>query len=138
MPKLLLKESEIEDLILFYLNSLRDAFFWKNPAGGFFDGKKIRKHASKFIIKGGSDIIGLYKGHFFAFEVKTPVSIKFYEKHRDRLEKTASWALKTDRERHFRRQIEFQKKIKQNGGNASFVSSIEDVKKCLQIELNNV
>ena len=131
MPKVLLKESEIENQILFYLNSLRDAFFWKNPAGGFFDGKKIRKHASKFIIKGGSDILGLYKGRFFAFEVKTPQSIKFYENHKERLSKTASWGLNSDRERHFRRQIEFQKKVKVYGGKAFFVSCLDDVKKAL-------
>ena len=132
MAKLQLKESQIEELILSYLNSLKNSFFWKNPAGGFFDGKKIRKHASKFIVKGGSDILGLYNGEFYAFEVKTPTSIKFYEKNYERLSKTASWGLKSDKERHFRRQIEFQKKIKVMGGNAFFVSSIADVKKALQ------
>ena len=131
MPKLQLKEAEIEELILSYLNSLKDSFFWKNPAGGFFDGKKIRSHVSKFVIKGGSDILGLYRGNFYAFEVKTETSIKFYEKHKERLSITASWALKNDKEKHFRRQIEFQKKIKAMGGNAFFVSSIEDVKNAL-------
>ncbi len=130
--KLVLKEYQIEELILSYLNSLKDSFFWKNPAGGFFDGKKIRSHVSKFVIKGGSDILGLYRGEFYAFEVKTPTSIKFYEKNHERLSKTASWALKNDREKHFRRQIEFQKKINAMGGYAFFVCSVEDVKKALQ------
>ena len=133
MPELQLKEYQIEELILSYLNSLKNSFFWKNPVGGFYDGKKIRKHASKFVIKGGSDILGLYKSQFYAFEVKTPTSIRFYEKHKERLSITASWALKSDKERHFRRQIEFQKKIKAMGGNAFFVSSIDDVKRALQL-----
>ena len=89
MPELQLKEYQIEELILSYLNSLKNSFFWKNPVGGFYDGKKIRKHASKFVIKGGSDILGLYKSQFYAFEVKTPTSIRFYEKHKERLSITA-------------------------------------------------
>ncbi len=132
--KLKFKENDIEKEILIYLNSLKDGMFWKNPASGFFDGKAMRKHSSKFIIKGVSDIIGCYKGKFYAFEVKTPVSIRFYELHHERLSKTASWALKNDKERHFRRQIEFQKKIKVYGGEAFFVSSVLEVKKIMESE----
>tara|TARA_R100000781_G_scaffold57844_1_gene37337 strand:- start:300 stop:695 length:396 start_codon:yes stop_codon:yes gene_type:complete len=128
---IVIKEHDIENQILLFLNSLKDSFFWKNPSGGFFDGKKIRKHSSKYIIKGASDIIGLYRGEFFVFEVKTPTSIKFYEKNRERLSITASWALKSDREKHFRRQIKFQEKICAMGGKAAFVASIDDVKKAL-------
>ncbi len=133
-PKLKFKESDIENEILAFLNGLKEGFFWKNPAGGFFDGKAMRRHNSRFILKGASDVFGLYKGEFYAFEIKTPISIKFYELHKERLSVTAGWALKNDKEKHFRRQILFQRKIKAFGGNAFFVSSVADVKKILEIE----
>jgi len=128
-----LKESEIEETILFYLNTLHDAFFWKNQASGFYDGKSMRKHNSRFYLKGTSDILGLYKGVFHAFEVKTPTSIRFYEIHKERLSLTPAWGLKNKKERHFRRQIEFQKRVKVMGGKAFFVSSILEVKKALHL-----
>jgi len=93
----------------------------------------MRKHHSRFYLKGTSDILGLFKGDFYAFEVKTPASIRFYEIHQERLSITPSWGLKNNKERHFRRQIEFQKMVKTMGGNAFFVSSILEVKKALQL-----
>jgi hypothetical protein len=129
------KESLIEEEILYFLNSIRDSFFWKNPSSGYYDGKTMRKHASKFCMNGASDILGLYKGTFYALEVKTPTTIKFYETNKERLEKTPSWFLKTKKEQHFRRQIEFQKKIKVLGGKSFFVSSLKDVKKYLEINV---
>ena len=129
------KESLIEEEILYFLNSINDSFFWKTAGAGYFDGSVMRKHASKFVVSGVSDIIGLYKGVFYALEVKTPITIKFYETHKERLEKTPTWFLKSKREKHFKRQIEFQKKIKTLGGKSFFVSSIEEVKKYLEISI---
>jgi len=62
----------LEQTILEYLASSGAGFFWKNTSGGFFDGKKMRKHASPFAINGTSDILGVLNGgQFIAIEVKT-------------------------------------------------------------------
>ena len=129
----ILKESLIEEEILYYLNSLKDSFFWKNISGGFFDGKTMRKHVSKFALQGGSDIIGFYKNQFYALEVKTPTTIKFYETNKKRLKETPSFLLISKREKHFKKQIEFQIKVRERGAAAAFVSSLKDVKKILEI-----
>jgi hypothetical protein len=65
------QESVIENQILEWLAMSRIGFFWKNVSGGFFDGKRMRKHTSQFAINGTSDILGIVNGRFIALEVKT-------------------------------------------------------------------
>lgn len=39
-------------------------------SGGFFDGKRFRRHTSPFAIRGVPDILGIVNGQFIGFEVK--------------------------------------------------------------------
>jgi len=69
-----MKEKEIQNNILEYLQLLAGAEFWEINTVGVYDAgrKQFRKRYSKFRHKGIPDIIGFYKGKFCAFEVKTP------------------------------------------------------------------
>ena len=127
-----MKESEIENAILDYLNILKDAFFWKNPASGFFDGKKMRRHKSKYAINGVSDILGIYRGRFVALEIKTPVEYKYFLNHGERLKKSPYIYCKTKKDQRLWRQVHFIENIKSLGGHGDFVSSIDNVKRVLQ------
>lgn len=64
-------ESVVEGEILDWLAASGTGFYWKNTSGGFYDGKRIRKHTSPFAINGTSDILGVTNsGRFVALEVK--------------------------------------------------------------------
>jgi len=59
--------------------------YWKNPAAGYFNPRKQKfvKHLSPYVGQGVSDIILVYKGVFFGWEIKrhdgkqTPNQIDF-------------------------------------------------------------
>lgn len=69
-----LREKDIENAMLAYLDLIAHGQFWKVDVGGVFDSTKgvFRKRQSKFNYKGVPDIIGFYKGFFVGIEVKTP------------------------------------------------------------------
>lgn len=70
-----MKEKDIENQILQYLHFLPDCEAWKVDTTGIFDAKRgvFRKRNFPFShAKGVPDIIGFWRGFFFAFEVKTP------------------------------------------------------------------
>lgn len=77
-------ESTIESEILWRLYKL-GIFCWKNTSGGFYDGKRMRRHVNPFAILGTSDILAIIKGIFIAIEVKsakgkpTPDQVKFID-----------------------------------------------------------
>lgn len=83
----LLTEFQIETNILDGLNKIPGCFAFKVETNGYFDQNKgiYRKRKSKYAIRGTSDIIGVYFGKFFAFEVKsmkgkpTPDQLVFIE-----------------------------------------------------------
>jgi hypothetical protein len=50
---------------------LKIGFFWKNVSGGFFDGKRFRRHTSPFAIRGVPDVLGIVNGKFIGLEIKT-------------------------------------------------------------------
>lgn len=70
-------EKQIEKQILTYLNYQPDVFAFKVNTVGVYDAKKklYRKNRNPFLIPGTSDIIGMWRGKFFAIEVKTPKTI---------------------------------------------------------------
>ncbi len=127
-----IKESQIEAAILDYLNSLKDGFFWKNPSSGFFDGKVMRKHSSKYAINGASDVIGVFRGRFCAFEVKTPKEYQYYLNHGERLRAAPFIYCRTKKDERFWKQISFIEMIKRKGGLGDIVASIDHVKRILQ------
>jgi penicillin-binding protein-related factor A (putative recombinase) len=66
-------EKEIEFSILQYLAS-QGIFCWKQNTVGVWDAQKriFRKSNNPFILRGISDILGIFQGKFLAIEVKTP------------------------------------------------------------------
>jgi len=66
-------ETDLENLILDYLNRQKGWFCWKNYSTGIYDPKiKSFRNRSKFGPSGISDIIGIYTGILIAIEVKLP------------------------------------------------------------------
>lgn len=61
-------EKVIENEILDWLNSIEFCFAWKYHVGG--KRGQIRTRGNKYTPNGMPDIMGLYKGVFFAIEVK--------------------------------------------------------------------
>jgi hypothetical protein len=110
------KESDIENTILDYLALIKEGFFWKNPTSGFFDGKKMRRHKSKYALNGVSDILGIHKGRFVALEIKNQTEHRYYLKHAERLKNTPKSLCKTKKDIRFREQIQFIESIKRLAG----------------------
>jgi hypothetical protein len=67
------REKDIENLLLKYLNILPNTFAWKNNTTGVYDEKRgvYRSTKNKWAIKGVSDILGIHNGRMLAIEVKT-------------------------------------------------------------------
>ena len=61
-------EKMLENAILDWLNSIPKCFAWKHHVGG--KRGQIRTKGNRYSPNGIPDIIGLYKGRFFAIEVK--------------------------------------------------------------------
>lgn len=84
-PKKLIgiKEKEIENEILTWLNLQPNCFAFKINTMGVYDPNKkvFRKNKNRFIPIGCSDILGLYKSKFIAIEVKTPKTYSSLVKH---------------------------------------------------------
>lgn len=99
-------EKELENRILDYLNSIKSCFAIKINTVGIYDAKKrtYRKNNNPHIHKGTADILGQYKGRFFAIEVKAG-----YNKPSEHQKK-------------------FLGKIKENGGVAFWTNDFEKFK----------
>lgn len=76
----MMTEKQIETQILTWLNYQKETFAFKVNTVGVFDPvrKVYRKNMNPFVMRGTSDIMGVYKGRFLAIEVKTPLSYKRY------------------------------------------------------------
>lgn len=109
---------------------IKNSFVIKIAPSGFFDGKKMIKHRSKFIKNGLSDIFLWKNGEFIALEVKTPLEMKFLVKHRPEIIKTDRKLL-SKKKQHLKDQIEFIENIKSCGLKGYFVSSVDEVKKLM-------
>lgn len=94
-------EGIIKNGVLCFLRGVSGGVFWNSPSAGVFDPTKgrFRKTAGR---KGVADILGCFKGHFIAIEVKTK---------KGKL---------TDH------QISFLKDVAKSGGYACVVRSVED------------
>lgn len=106
-------EKEIEDVILQWLNLQYLCFAFKQDIKASYDPKLgYYRQLSKWVPKGGSDILASIHGKFCAFEVKKPSEYK-------------SWFTSTgDREIN---QRSFIDKVKATGGIAACVCSLEQV-----------
>jgi penicillin-binding protein-related factor A (putative recombinase) len=103
-------ERFVEDAVLQYLNALPGCFAFKVKTGGYFDPKRkaFRKDASRWLIPGTADIIGVYDGRFFAMEVKRSRGGIVSEE-----------------------QKAFIEKVELKGGKAGVVRSVEDAQKII-------
>ena len=63
-----MSEKSLMDAILVAVTKLPGAMFWRNNTGLLFTKRGTAVRAS---IPGAPDIIGIYKGRFVGFEVKT-------------------------------------------------------------------
>ena len=83
MKKIGLKKSElqIETEILQWLNMQEGVFAFKVETRGFYDSNKgfYRRNRNKFVLKGTSDILAVFKGRFLAIEVKTPINMRKFK-----------------------------------------------------------
>lgn len=65
-------EKQIENEILATLKYIPHCKAWKNQSVGIYDPtKKTFRTRSKYQLKGVSDILGIYRGRMFCFEVKS-------------------------------------------------------------------
>jgi len=103
------REKDIENLILKYLNILPSTFAWKNNSTGVFDEKRgcYRSSKNKWAINGVSDILGIHHGRCLAIEVKTKSGVTSDE------------------------QQQFIDRINKEGGIAGVARSIADVREIL-------
>jgi len=136
MTKIPLTEKEIESHILGYLDTL-GGFVLKINSGG----KPILNREGRMIMipfknpyspKGMSDILFLYEGCAFCFEVKKPSEVKFIKNSYQRLQE-GSFSSENKTYRRLRDQILFIERVKSNGGYGGFVSSIEEVKSIIHL-----
>lgn len=106
-----LTEKQIETQILQWLNAQPDIFAFKVNTVGIFDPvKKIyRKNKNPFLIKGTSDILGSFKGRFFAIEVK--------RSHREKLSEA---------------QLSFLSQVSRHGGIAVRTNSLDGMIKFVE------
>jgi penicillin-binding protein-related factor A (putative recombinase) len=112
-------EKKIENSILDYLNLIQGCMAFKVQTTGVYD-KKINgyRKAGKGVILGTSDILGCYKGYFFALEVKTP--------------KTAT----TAKTYPSKEQKDFIDMVRKNGGTAYVVYNLKQVERIIDIIKN--
>lgn len=120
-------EKDIENSILQWLSYLRDGVFFKNHSTGIYDPerKAFRLSKNPYFIRGVSDILGVYKGVFCAFEVKTPAEYRHIMKHWERYR---IGQITNKGQRRLANQVDFICRIREKGGIAGFVYSIEMVK----------
>ena len=104
------REKDIENLILKYLNILPSTFAFKVDNTGIYDEKsgsyRSRKGSNK--IDGISDVLGVHHGRFLAIEVKTKTG-------------------KTSKDQQL-----FLDRIKKEGGISGVARNIDDVRRILE------
>lgn len=104
-------EKVIEKDILTYLKFLPKCFAWKNNSTGVFDPSRntFRSNKNPFVIRGVSDILGIYHGRLLAIEVK-----------RDRTSKPT------------KEQRDFIKRVKKEGGIAGVCCTVEEARQLIK------
>ena len=103
-----LKEKDLENLVLDYLNRSGVFAFKVNTVGVWDSKQNIYRSLSKFVLKGTSDILGvLPNGRFLAIEMKTKTGVASKE------------------------QTAFINRVNKSGGLAFIARGIPDVKEKL-------
>lgn len=120
-----MKEKYIESQILDWLNMQPKCFAFKVKTGGFFDTKTktFRKNTSKYVIKGTSDIIGVFHGRLLAIEVKSEIGYRKFTQNPGE---------------HELNQIAFLMKVRGAGGIGECVCTLDAIQKKLESELKKL
>lgn len=120
-----LKEKHIEELILTWLNLQPSCFAVKVSTSGFYDtkGGYFRKNTSKFVVKGTSDIMGVFHGRMIAIEVKSKAGYRKFTQNPGE---------------HELNQIAFLMKVRGAGGIGICVCSLDEVQKVLTLEREKI
>ena len=120
-------EEMITEMICQFLELLQKGQLNRIAPSGFFKNGAMRKHKSKFIKKGVSDIQFMYQGKFYVFEVKTPKEYKFVMKNIAEISRTPR-VLLYEKKAHLKDQFDYITGIRNNGGIGDFVCSVDQVK----------
>ena len=123
------RESEILNCILEGLNKLPEGSFDRvNNLPAWNQKTNSYNRPSRYAPKGMSDIIGCYKGHYVAIEVKIPVEYnwvqQFYKRVKHQID---SYQPQTDKEIHALHQIKYIRNKISRGGIGFFAYSLENV-----------
>jgi len=124
------KEESITESICHYLH-FKGGLVVRIAPSGFFKNGRMLKHKSKFIRRGVPDILYWHNGKSYAFEVKKPIEHRYILKHGERIMATPRMNL-NKKQIHIREQILIVRELVKQGAIASFVSSIDDVKKLIE------
>lgn len=141
MAKAGVREHEIQNSILDWLDWQGDFFAWPTRTTGLFDPKtRAFRPLAGHHVQGVSDIIVICRpsGKLCALEVKTPKELDWLEKNFKRLCETHLHEMKTrngnvnKKDVRFKHQIEFIETVISMGGIGGFVSSIEQTQAVLR------
>lgn len=97
---------------------------------GFLKNGKMRKHKSKFISKGVSDIQMMWNNVFHVFEVKRPSELKYVLKYLNKI-RHGSYLTLNKKQLHLKDQMNYIDSIVTNGGIGGFVASVEHVEEII-------
>jgi len=118
-------ERLIQEEITKYLKTLKEGKLIRNNGTGVMIRGRLMKQSQTL-----PDILFLYKGMAFYFEIKNRSEHEFIKKHLERL-REGSFNNENRKLNIYRNQIIIIEEINSTGNHASFVSSVDDVKTAL-------
>jgi len=124
-------EEMITEAICQYLSLFKGAQLNRITPSGFFKGGVMKKHRSKFVQRGMSDIQFVYRKKFYAFEVKTPAEYKFWLKHQAEIRSAIPSTL-SKKKFHLWEQWQYLRGVRENGFIGEFVCSPQMIRKILE------
>jgi len=129
-----LSESDIEESILIYLDSIPNTIVRKIAPSGYLikdrRGTRMIQHKSPFTRRKMLDIFFLYRGLYFELEVKTEKEFIYINKHWNKLKK--EYLTSKGKRKHYAQQIFTIENINRCGGVSMFVYSVEQVKNLIK------
>jgi len=121
-----MNESGIQKEIIDYLKSIPDSKLIRlDGQGTMIKGRLVRQNKTLL------DLLFLYRGQTYFFEVKTPTEKDFIIKHKERL---LEGDFNSDNKnlKRYKSQLEEAKEIRATGNIAEFVSSLNEVLEVLK------
>lgn len=108
-----IREKDIQNQILYWLNFQPGCYAFQMDVKGTWDPRGFYRKAGKYVARGGADIIAVVYGRFLAIECKTPDALKRLRSHPGP---------------HELRQLGFLESVRASGGLAVMVSSLDQVR----------